>query len=568
MDLESITALIGENSCGKTSVLDALALCFGPGTLAGPVPFRPGDFHVRAEPGAEPVSRIRLVFRFREDRPGSWGGTLLADVLPAPEPGGRREAAAEVVVQRDPSGSATAAQWRLLDVAGRPVPDGGEAVVALRRLHPVIRLRLDQPAHPPGPADEGTIRPGNVPGERSDASAGAPPDTGSPGPDGEVTQRLRRTVASAYHRFSGSWRPRLPELREALEAARALAARGAAGLLPFPAIPARRDLSQLAETPLAPAGSDALRPGAPEEGAGIQNLALLMLLGAVLDAVGRSPLAVGSWPVVLIEEAEAHLHPILAASVWRVLERIPGQKVVTTNSGDLLASIPLHAIRRLVRRAEGVHVHAVAPHALTLDEKRRVGYHVRLNRASSFFARCWLLVEGESESWLLPELARLLGHDFPAEGIRCVEFAQCGLTPLVRTAQGLGLEWHVLTDGDRAGQDYAATVRALLPGEEPRSRLTVLPERDIEHHLWASGYAAVYREVAAPPPGDEPGRRRGPGTPTATIDRALKARGKPWMALAVVEACQRAGSPGVPPALGTVVRTAVRLARSEGPPGP
>ena len=73
----------------------------------------------------------------------------------------------------------------------------------------------------------------------------------------------------------------------------------------------------------------------------MQSLALLMLLGAVLDAENGSPVDSDAQPLVLIEEAEAHLHPILAASVFRLIDRVPGQKVLTTNSGDLLASVPL-----------------------------------------------------------------------------------------------------------------------------------------------------------------------------------------------------------------------------------
>ena len=43
------------------------------------------------------------------------------------------------------------------------------------------------------------------------------------------------------------------------------------------------------------------------------------------------------------------------------------------------------------------------------------------------FARCWLLVEGETEFWIMPELARV-GWISRQEGIVCVEFAQCGVT--------------------------------------------------------------------------------------------------------------------------------------------
>ncbi len=246
---------------------------------------------------------------------------------------------------------------------------------------------------------------------------------------------------------------------------------------------------------------------------------------------------------------------------FRLIDRVPGQKVLTTNSGDLLASVPLHAIRRLCRSAAGVSVHAVTADALTVDEMRRVGYHIRVNRASSVFARCWLLVEGETESWLLPEVARLVGIDFPAEGIRCVEFAQCGIAPLVKMARGLGIQWHLLADGDDAGRHYVRAARSFLAGEPDRERVTGFRERDVEHHLWGSGYAHVYRAAAAKA-GVLPslyGRRRIP--PGAFIERALKAHGKPRMALEVAEAMSAPGSPGVPRLLASVVEKAVRLAR-------
>jgi putative ATP-dependent endonuclease of OLD family len=293
----------------------------------------------------------------------------------------------------------------------------------------------------------------------------------------------------------------------------------------------------------------------------MQSLALLMLLGAVLEAENGSPVDSGAESLVLIEEAEAHLHPILAARIFRLIDRVPGQKVLTTNSGDLLASVPLHAIRRLARNAAGVSVYAVADDALTVDEMRRVGYHIRVNRASSVFARCWLLVEGETESWLLPEVARLVGIDFPAEGIRCVEFAQCGIAPLVKMARGLGIQWHLLADGDDAGRHYVRAARSFLAGEPDRERVTGFRERDVEHHLWGSGYAHVYRAAAARA-GVLPslfGRQRIP--PGAIIDRALKAHGKPRMALEVAEAMSTPGSPGVPRLLASVVEKAVRLAR-------
>lgn len=38
---------------------------------------------------------------------------------------------------------------------------------------------------------------------------------------------------------------------------------------------------------------------------------------------------------------------------------------------------------------------------LSAEDGRRIAFHIRFNRASSLFARCWLLVEGETETRLL-----------------------------------------------------------------------------------------------------------------------------------------------------------------------
>lgn len=534
LDLDEMTALIGENSCGKTSVLDALELAFG--HRGGRPAFSPLDFHLPAGTAA-PVERISMRFTFSGE--------------------GGRETVAELTAARTPDGSPAVATARLTDREGRDLSPGDEeAVEAFRRRHPVLRVRFNRP---PRTAPVEIDLEASVPGSRETAPAVPPLAPGEAG-EGEVTRKLRRTVESAYRKFSGSWRPHPEELREPIAAARALAERWVERLRLPPRAPGGRTTEILAETPVLLGATDPLRAES-REGTGMQSLALLMLLGAVLDAENGSPVEAGAEPLVLIEEAEAHLHPILAARVFGLIDRVAGQKILTTNSGDLLASVPLHAIRRLVRNGGGVAVHGLAEGALTTDEMRRVGYHIRVNRASSVFARCWLLVEGETESWLLPEIARLVGYDFPAEGIRCVEFAQCGIAPLVKMARGLGIEWHLLADGDDAGRHYVRAARSFLQGEPDRERVTGFRERDVEHHLWGAGYAGVYR-AAAQRAGVFPslfGRRRIPTT--AVIDRALKAHGKPRMALEVAEAMAAPDSPGVPRLLESVVEKAVRLAR-------
>ncbi|STV38417.1 OLD family ATP-dependent endonuclease [Klebsiella pneumoniae] len=64
-----------------------------------------------------------------------------------------------------------------------------------------------------------------------------------------------------------------------------------------------------------------------------------------------------------------------------------------------------------------------------------------------------------------------------------IEFAQSGLKPLIKFARRMGIQWHVLVDGDEAGKKYAATVRGLLNNDREleRDHLTSLPALDMEH---------------------------------------------------------------------------------------
>ena len=96
-------------------------------------------------------------------------------------------------------------------------------------------------------------------------------------------------------------------------------------------------------------------------------------------------------------------------SIWNVIERIGAQKIIATHSGTVLARARLSCVRRLVRSDGVVKEWRVPDGALTSDELRRYSYHLRSRRAASSFARCWLLVEGETEYWLISELARVCG---------------------------------------------------------------------------------------------------------------------------------------------------------------
>ncbi|NAU77896.1 DUF2813 domain-containing protein, partial [Klebsiella pneumoniae] len=219
---------------------------------------------------------------------------------------------------------------------------------------------------------------------------------------------------------------------------------------------------------------------------------------------------------------------------------------------------PLQSVCRLVRDTDKVAAYRLGDKQLHAEEERRISFHIRYNRPSALFARCWLLVEGETEIWLMNELARQCNYFFESEGIKVIEFAQCGLKPLLKYATYMGIEWHTLVDGDEAGKKYAATVKefAAKRNDAERDRLTRLPALDMEHYLYKEGFRNVYHEVAGVPDNEKWPVRR-------VIIKAIQRSSKPDLALTVANNAAQRGIDAIPTLLKVMFSRVAWLARGK-----
>ena len=286
---------------------------------------------------------------------------------------------------------------------------------------------------------------------------------------------------------------------------------------------------------------------------------LLLVLGEFLEARGEHLLRRGASPILLLEEPENSLHPVNLAITWRFFALLPMQKLVSSNSSQLLSFLPLSCLQRLVRGTDLTHSYSLNPLHFSQNDLRRIAFHVRMIRPQSLFARAWLLVEGETETWLLTELSRLCGYHFLVEGVQIIEFAQCGVAPLIKLAQNFHIEWHVLTDGDAAGQKYATrVVEMLLANDTAVNRLSVLPALDIEHLFFENGFTDVYLAAANYQEKDL--------ARLAThkiIDKAVHRHSKPGLGLAIASAIEERGVETIPALLKRLFSRLVGLARTQ-----
>ncbi len=533
---ESITVLVGENDCGKSSLLNALEACLGKAAPAGSFTFAPSDFH-REKPGGPPASRIRVEIGFREDQP--------PQQQPAPWPLLRGAGLADeegrldfyLVVQA------------CLDGEGRPqadfhfasplpvTADPGELLAEVRRVFPFLRIR------------SAVLRPAPAQNGNSEGASASPEVTAAS--EKSARRQVEWAIRQAYSEFlDDPDRVSTSDLSRARQALDGLLSHLEKWLGPEP----EPDLEDRISAPMSSSGSWHRIAGLLR-GSGARSLAMLAFTGAFLEARGPETLGPDCRPVISVEDPEVHLHPLMLNSLWSLIDRLPAQKVLTTNCSDLLSAIPLESLRRMVRSPQGrTRLYSVPRGGMSLDDMRRIAYHLRVRRGTALFMRFWLLVEGETEFWLLPEAARALDLDLLQEGVDFLEFAQCGLEPMASLANHLGIGWHLLADGDGAGRHYAE--RALPLARAGRGTVTVLEARDVEQCFWDHGYERVFRRAAEL--GPIPRRSE---KPRDVIDRAIKRLSKPRLALVLGKAMAAPGSPGVPQPLERVIRHAVEVAR-------
>jgi len=551
LDLDKTTVLVGENNAGKTTVLEALHACLGRRLTGRSSPFNELDFHLDSD-GADPSSAppITLTLTFEEEAEDEWPVPVVQILDKAVQilDDDRRRVSLRIITEWDTATRDIKTSWNFLNKDGKELPGARNPrnLNDLQLLAPVFYL----PALRDAAQSFGARSPFWAPFTRSLSI------------DDKVRKEIEEQIAEINQSILDSHAP-FGEVKDRIERAASLLPLGdAEDLVSIDALPARV-LEMVSKTEVKLACRTGARLPLSRHGAGTQSVSVLFLFEAFL----RSQLAAAydeqAEPIVALEEPEAHLHPSAIRALWSVLEGLTGQSIIATHSGDLLANAPLESLRRFVREDGVVKVFQVSSGTLSDREAQKVRYHVRLKRGALFFARCWLLVEGETDFVMIPEFARMSGIDFDHEGVVCLEFSQCGAEPLIKLANALGIEWHVLADGDPAGNGYAKTARKMLNGAAEADRISRLSAKDIEHTCWEGGYEQVYEAAVTEQRAKSMSTKKGDtGYPSEVIDLAqLRPSSKPALAYAVLLEAEKEGSPGVPTEIKTAIEQAVALAR-------
>ena len=163
------------------------------------------------------------------------------------------------------------------------------------------------------------------------------------------------------------------------------------------------------------------------------------------------------FPILAIEEPEAHLHPNAQKKLYGQIDAIAGQKIISTHSPYIAAAAKLEQIRNFYKDAS-VTCGRVEIDNLTAEDIRKINRQVINTRGEIFFSKVIVFFEGETEAQALPIFAQKYFGKTAAE--MGLDFVGVGgyqsYLPFLRFAEALKIPWLIFSDAEN---DVKASVQ-------------------------------------------------------------------------------------------------------------
>lgn len=171
-----------------------------------------------------------------------------------------------------------------------------------------------------------------------------------------------------------------------------------------------------------------------QNGLGFNNLLYMaVLLAAISDGPDEDDPYLR---VMLVEEPEAHLHPQLQDLLMQFIESESSagsgtQVIVTSHSPNFASSAQVERLAVMARPTGSVTPVARLPKAfgLSKDQLAYLRRFLDVTKASLFFARGVILVEGVAEQLLIPEIARRLSKPLAPAGVSVINVGGVAFPP-------------------------------------------------------------------------------------------------------------------------------------------
>ena len=337
--IDDTTILIGENNSGKTAFLDALRIAL-PRSIAGRgTPFDEYDYHMcKAGDSPQTCDGIVIELWFREDTSDEWPASLvqaLNDVLQTDPFTDLDSIGLRLSSKYDEVMGEIVSKWEFLALDGQPLGGGGARVGNLTTFLPYIRLFYLS-----------ALR------DADDEFAPRSQFWGRILRDLKISEDQRNTLSEELGKLNAELLgadPRLQQVIASLGEVQTIMGPGVGQSTSIQALPIKPwDLMSKSQVVMKARGAEIDFP-LSRHGQGMQSLAVLFLFQAYLNVLLKPTFHPETEAILALEEPEAHLHPQATRALAANLDKIKGQKIISSHSPYFIQEIPFGKIRMFRR---------------------------------------------------------------------------------------------------------------------------------------------------------------------------------------------------------------------------
>lgn len=349
--LEETTVFIGPNNAGKTAILEALRIALTSRWGQRGTGFTDYDIHLAGdEEDPKESPGVVVEIQAEEVESGKWPEDAqgdLSQVVQLDPESGKRSITLRVTCAWDETAGAFEPAWEFLNLDRE------------RLLGPAARRRnLDQFRRYLPVFYLGALR--DASDEFSTRSQFWGKLLRAIKIPAHLESRVQRVLGLVNRRLLQA-DPNLSKVSETIADATKIAARNEEGDVDLSLVPLRSwDLLSKAGIVLRNDSDSPLLP-LQRHGQGVQSLSVIFLFRAFVDHLLTKFYMAESAPVLALEEPETHLHPQAARLLWRHVNELPGQKVVTTHSPYFVQHVPFRDLRIVRLTEQGTEVRQLPP---------------------------------------------------------------------------------------------------------------------------------------------------------------------------------------------------------------
>ncbi len=239
-----------------------------------------------------------------------------------------------------------------------------------------------------------------------------------------------------------------------------------------------------------------------QNGLGYNNLIYIAtVLGDLLE---RKALEKNAFISLLIEEPEAHLHPQLQDILFNFLDDISNQDIqifITSHSPTVTAKANINSLVVLQVKEQVISAVSLRNFLLNDSEKKYLERFLDVTKSQLLFAKSVILVEGISESLLLPIFARIKGVDLDKNAVEIVNIGGTAFESFGKLfnssdiSKRLDMRCSIITDDDRDSENKISPRAEKAKSLENEKLKVFLARNTFEYELYTNNNDAILRDI-------------------------------------------------------------------------